>query len=81
MLIDLRSGEIGVSQVTLLSTNGETLREYWHIGAGVARAMVADPDGDGRKEICLAGVSNPRNMATSVILDPHVRIIENRKIQ
>jgi hypothetical protein len=73
LFIWLINGVRRISQVTLLSTDGQIMREYWHlghIGTGAARAMAADLDGDGRKEIYLAGVSNPRNMATLVILDP-----------
>ncbi len=57
------------TQVTLLSTSGKVLREYWHSGH-LRYIELADLDGDGANEIYLAGVNNARKVATIVVLDP-----------
>jgi hypothetical protein len=54
-------------QVALLTARGEVIREYWHSGH-MQRMQVAD--GDGVKEIYLAGISNAYKTATLVVLDP-----------
>jgi len=56
-------------QVALLTARGEVIREYWHSGH-MQRMEVADGDGDGVKEIYLAGISNGYKTATLVVLEP-----------
>lgn len=57
------------SQVTLLTTDGRVVREYWHSG-GLPFAIVGDLAGDGLNRILLAGVHNSTKSATVVVLDP-----------
>ena len=48
------------TQVTLLnSTSGEPEDEYWHPGR-MGSLLLIDLDGDGREELLMAGVNNPR---------------------
>jgi len=61
------------AQIVLLSTDGEVLREYWHaghIGHSPVKLQVLDLDHDGRSELYLTGISQARNQATLVVLDP-----------
>ncbi len=56
-------------QIALLSTDGKLLREYWHSGH-LNQLQLADFDGDGNNELYAAGISNGRNSATLLVLDP-----------
>jgi hypothetical protein len=56
------------SQVSLLSSEGRLLREYWHSGH-LNYLQTADLNGDGRPEFYLAGINNARHSATVVVLD------------
>jgi hypothetical protein len=58
------------TQVALLSSSGNMVREYMHSGyIGFGNLTLADIDRDGRQEILLAGVSNGYRCATLVGLD------------
>ncbi len=57
------------TQVTLLSTGGKMLREYWHSGH-LPLMRLEDLNGDGESEIYLAGINNGAKAATIVVLDP-----------
>jgi hypothetical protein len=56
-------------QVAFLDAEGRLLREYWHPGH-LQEMVLHDVEGDGRKELLLAGVNNSRKQATVVVLDP-----------
>jgi hypothetical protein len=55
--------------VALLDTGGRTAAEYWHSGH-LDFMDTADLDGDGVKELLLAGVNNGLAAAVLVVLDP-----------
>lgn len=57
------------SQVALLDSSGRTLRQYWHAGH-LHPMLVADSDGDGRRELWTGGIHNPSHRAAVVVLDP-----------
>lgn len=69
ILVNGRHHRYFPTQVSLLSTEGTRLREYWHAGYFNA-FLFHDLDGDGQQEIYLAGINNGRKMAELVILDP-----------
>jgi hypothetical protein len=59
--------------LTRLGPDGAVKARYWHaghIGHGADRLIVADVDTDGKPEVLLTGVSNARNAATLILLDP-----------
>lgn len=61
------------TQIAVLDAGGRLTAEYWHAGrVGVPNGTlrIADMDGDGWSEIYAGGVSNARNLATLVALDP-----------
>jgi hypothetical protein len=60
------------TQVTLLTSAGSTVREYFHSGniGHFENVQTADLNGDGKSEIYLGGVSNAYDQATLVVLDP-----------
>lgn len=62
------------TQVVVLSAADGTVRtEYWHsgqIGATELQLSVSDLDADGNSELYLVGVSNSRDRATLIVLDP-----------
>lgn len=57
------------TQVAVLNSRGQILREYWHSGHLLVMAA-ADLDGDGVQEILLAGVRHGYEQAVLVVLDP-----------
>ena len=57
------------SQVVLLSPEGAIVREYWHSG-GFSEVLVEDLEGNGNRNILLAGVNNQSKAATLVVLNP-----------
>ncbi|MDX2154419.1 MAG: hypothetical protein SFV54_27000 [Bryobacteraceae bacterium] len=58
------------SQLSLLTSDGRPLREYWHSGNLNALAAI-DVDQDGKPELVAGGVSNSYRQATFVVLDPN----------
>jgi hypothetical protein len=56
-------------QVAFLDINGRVVGEYWHPGH-LLHMEQADLDGDGRRELLLAGVNNGNHQATLVVIDP-----------
>ncbi len=62
------------TQIALLrADDGVLISDYWHsghLGGERAALRLADLNGDGVAEIYAAGVSNSRNQATLVVLDP-----------
>ena len=62
------------TQIAVLDAeNGELISEYWHsghIGRKNPALKLADLNGDGLLEIYAVGVSNAREQATLVVLDP-----------
>lgn len=57
------------NQIAFLNSEGHVVGEYWHPGH-LLRMQQVDLDGDGRKELLLAGVNNGNHQATLVVLDP-----------
>ena len=57
------------SQIAVLDANGKVVSEYWHSG-GLSSMILADLDGDGRREVIAAGVSEYDHQATLLVLDP-----------
>jgi hypothetical protein len=56
------------NQIAILDANGKLHGEYWHSGF-LQYLDTADLDGDGVREIYLAGVNNGYRAATLVVLD------------
>lgn len=58
------------SQIAILDSGGKLQSEYWHSGA-LTHIILADLDGDGRREIIATGAdSGYDHQATLVVLDP-----------
>ncbi len=63
------------TQITLLNSRGEILGEYWQAGRlGRDTLVIEDLDGDGWKEIILAGTNNDFQSACLLVLDPRAII-------
>ncbi|MGJ5817435.1 hypothetical protein [Paludibaculum fermentans] len=57
------------SLISLLDTNGNMLREYWHAGH-ITSLLVDDHGNDGRALIYLGGIANGYRAADLTVLDP-----------
>jgi hypothetical protein len=57
------------TQLVLLDAGGKPLGEYWHSGQ-LNDYVMADLDGDGRKEIILAGVNNEYEKGCVLVFSP-----------
>ena len=58
------------TQILLLSHEGETLGEYWHSGR-LGDVIFSDLNGDGRKDIVVAGVNNQFDSPGVAVFDAH----------
>jgi len=57
------------SQLTVLSTEGNPLGEYWNSGR-ILDYLSADLDGDGKKELVISGTNNEFNQGFVAVFDP-----------
>jgi hypothetical protein len=57
------------SQLTVLSTEGKILGEYWNSGR-ILDYLSADLDGDGKKELIISGTNNEFKQGFVAVFDP-----------